>query len=108
LPTSFTKNQGERINYGISFTYLINHWNAASLTAGGFSQGPFSINGLKSDNSNEYGWSFTASYTYFPYTFFRITPSFKWYIPENNFGKNSTGSLLFNINFVYYIENETE
>lgn len=105
IPSTFTKSQGDRFNYGISFTYLIDHWNAASLSAGGFSQGPYKIDDSESTNSNEYGWSFTASYTYFPVTFFRITPSFKWYIPKSSFGKNTTGSLLFILNFVYYLEN---
>lgn len=106
LSSTFSKQAGERFNYGLSFNYLIDHWNAASLSVGGYSQGAYKVNEIPGDNSNEYVYNFTASFTHYPVSVLRITPSFKWYFPAKNIGKNATGSLLFIVNLVYYIENE--
>jgi len=105
LMTPYTKKPGERINYGISVNYLINNSNSASFSAGGFTQGLYAVNGTEGINSNERALNFTVSYSYYPKTFTRITPSVKYFIPSDDFGKNAPGSLTFVLNLVYYIEN---
>ena len=108
VQTSYTKGLGDRFNYGLSLKYLINHWSAVSLSAGGYSQGAYRINDIAGENSNEFVTNFTVSYTYYPLSIFRITPSIKWFIPAPNIGKNSTGSYLFTLNCVYYLENNDD
>jgi hypothetical protein len=108
VTNSFTKKLGDKFNYGLSFNYLINDWNAVSLSAGGFLQSAYKIDGTEGHNSDEHVLNFTTSYTYYPNLNIRITPSFKWYIPTNNIGKNTTGSYLFALNLVYYIENNDD
>ncbi|MCX6165905.1 MAG: hypothetical protein NTU73_13755 [Ignavibacteriae bacterium] len=105
-PLQVTQNKklGDRFNYGLSFIYLINSWHAASASIGGFRQGAYKIDDIKGDNSDESSFTFSASYSYYPVSFVRITPTFKWFIPQNNFGKNATGSYTYIINFVYYLE----
>jgi len=105
VPTaSFSKQLGEKLNYGLSFNYLINYWNAASFSVGGFTQGAYKINDVKGIDSDERSIFLTGSYTYYPVPDIRITPSFKWNIPYDNLGKNALTSLSLVLNAVYYIE----
>jgi hypothetical protein len=104
LQISQYKKLGDRFNYGLSFIYLINPIHAASVSVGGFRQGAYKIDGVEGSNSDESSFTFSASYTYYPTSFVRITPTFKWFLPQNDFGKNATGSYTYVINFVYYIE----
>ncbi len=101
----YERKQGDRFNAVISANYFINFYNSVSLSFAGFFQNGYSINDAKVDNTNESTINFTASYTYYPKTYLRITPLFKWNIPSNGFGTNTAGSTLFGINLVYYIEN---
>lgn len=105
LQESINKKLGDRIIYGLSFIYLINDFHAASASIGGFRQGTYKINDIAGDNSDESSFNFSASYTYYPVSFIRITPTIKWFIPRNDYGKNTTGSYTYVINFVYYFEN---
>jgi hypothetical protein len=104
LQVSQNKKLGDRFNYGLSFIYLINTMHAASASIGGFRQGAYKINDLEGSNSDESSLNFSASYTYYPTSFVRITPTFKWFLPQNDFGKNATGSFTYILNLVYYIE----
>jgi hypothetical protein len=104
IEVSLNKKLGDRFNYGFSFIYLINTWHAASASIGGFRQGAYKINDEKGSNSDESSLNFSASYTYYPASFVRITPTFKWFLPQTDFGKNTTGSYTYILNFVYYIE----
>lgn len=99
------KKMGDKLFYGLSFIYLINSQHAASVSVGGFRQFASRINDISIGNSDESSFNFSASYTYYPVSFVRITPTFKWFIPKNDFGKNTTGSYAYVINFVYYLEN---
>lgn len=101
----YDRKQGDRFNAAISANYFINFYNSVSLSVSGFIQNNYSINDVKVDNTNESTVNFTASYTYYPKTYLRITPLIKWNIPSNGFGTNTAGSMLFGINLVYYIEN---
>jgi len=101
----YERRQGDRFNFVLSGNYFINFYNSISLAVSGFLQNGYSINDVKVENTNESVVNFTASYTYYPKTYLRITPLFKWNIPSNGFGSNTAGSLLFGINLVYYIEN---
>lgn len=103
---SYERKLGDRFNLALSANYLINYYNSVSLAMGGFYQGNYSINGNPLDNSNEYAFSFFASYTYYPETYIRISPLAKWNIPTSGIGKNAAGSLMLGINLVYYLENE--
>jgi hypothetical protein len=105
VETSFTKKLGDRFNYGLSLIYLFNDWNAFSLSAGGFLQGKYKIDGTEGENSDEHVVNFAASYTFYPNFNIRITPTFKWFLPNKDMGKNATGSYLFILNLVYYLEN---
>lgn len=96
--------QGERFNYGLSLIYLPNFWNAASVSFSGFSQSSFKLNGETWGNTNQNGMSFSASYSYYPNLDLRITPSVKWILPSDKFGTNTTGSVTYVLNFVYYLE----
>jgi len=102
--SSQTSQQGERFNYGLSLIYLLNYWNAASVSFGGFSQGSYKLDGDVWDGTNQNAMSFSASYSYYPNLDFRITPSLKWILPSDNFGTNTTGSMTYVLNVVYYIE----
>ncbi len=108
VTNTFTKKLGDRFNYGLSLIYLLNEKNAFALSAGGFLQGSYTIDGIKGYNSDEYVLNFITSYTFYPNLNIRITPAFKWYIPANNIGKNSTGSFLITLNLVYYLENNDD
>ena len=101
----YERKQGDRFNFAISGNYFINFYNSVSLAVSGFLQNGYSINDVKVENTNESIVNFVLSYTYYPKTYFRITPLFKWNIPSNGFGSNTTGSLLFGLSLVYYIEN---
>jgi hypothetical protein len=46
--------------------------------------------------------NFVLGYTYYPIVPLRITPSVKWTIPGDNFGKNASASTTFNLNVTYY------
>ena len=95
---------GDRFNYALSLNYLVNVRHALSVSFSGFRQGAYTINELEGSNSNEHGISFMGSYTYYPMPVFRVTPSFKWFLPNDNFAKNTTGSYLLAVNLVYYLE----
>jgi len=102
--TSFSKKPGDKINYGLSFIYLINDLHATSLAVGGFKQGKYEIDGTEGPDTDESSLYMSASYTYYPLQNIRITPAFKWIFPKDNLGKNAPGAYSYNINFVYYIE----
>lgn len=104
LNSPVSKKLGDRLNYGLSFIYLINDIHAASLAVSGFRQGRYSIDGIYGDNSDESSMNLSASYTYYPMPNIRITPTLKWFVPQNNFGKNAPGATAYTLNFVYYIE----
>lgn len=99
----FTKRPGDKINYSMTANYIFGSEHAVSLTAAGFSQGSYLLNNSAINDSEERNISFAAAYTYYPHIQFRVTPSVKWSIPSDNFGRNATGSTTFNINFTYYI-----
>lgn len=99
-----TKKLGDRVNFGFSLIYLINDIHAASVSVGGFRQGNYEINGIKGGDSDEGSLNFSGSYTYYPIPNLRITPTFKWFMPKDNFGKNAPGSTVYTVNFVYYID----
>jgi len=99
----FTKQPGDKINYSMTANYIFGSEHALALTASGFSQGSYMLDGKSATNSEERNISFLVAYTYYPHIQFRVTPSIKWSIPTDNFGRNATGSTTFNINFTYYI-----
>ncbi len=101
----YERKQGDRFNAALSANYFINFYNSVSLSAACFFQNGYSINESKIENTNESTVNFTLSYTYYPKTYLRVTPLVKWNIPSNGFGTNTTGSMLFGINLIYYIEN---
>lgn len=101
----YERKQGERFNYSVTANYLINFYNSVALSLGGFYQSNYSINGTGIDNTDENSYSMVASYTYYPKTYIRISPLIKWNIPSKGWGKNATGSILYGLNLVYYIEN---
>lgn len=102
---SYKRQQGDRFNYSVTANYLINFYNSVSLSLGGFYQTDYSINGGSINNTDENSFSFIASYTWYPKTYIRVSPLIKCNIPSSGFGKNATGSTLFGLNIVYYIEN---
>ncbi|MFZ4592248.1 MAG: transporter [Ignavibacteria bacterium] len=102
---SYERKQGDRFNYSVTANYLINFYNSVSFSLGGFYQSDYSINGSSIGNSDESSFSMVASYTWYPKTYIRISPLVKWNIPSSGYGKNATGSTLFGINLVYYLEN---
>ncbi len=104
LSTPFTKNPGDKFNYSVSLNYIFNNWHALTFTASGFSQTSYYVNNEIGADSDERNLSFIAAYTFYPSVPFRITPSLKWTIPNDNMGKNATGSTTFTINFTYYFE----
>jgi hypothetical protein len=105
LGQSYTRQQGDRLNYAITVNYLLNYWHSASFSFGGFTMNNYKLNGSEQDNTNENAINFVLSYTYYPSEVIRISPLFKWNIFSSNMGKNATGSYLLGINVVYYIEN---
>jgi hypothetical protein len=98
-----TKQAGDKFNYSLTANYIFGSEHAISLTASGFSQGSYIIDDKASINSDERAVNFVFAYTYYPHVQLRITPSVKWTIPGDNFGRNAPGSTNFNINFTYYI-----
>ena len=102
--TSFVKQQGDKYNYSVMFNYIFSSWHAVSLSATGYSQNPYSINSIKTIDSDENNLNFTMMYTYYPTLRIRITPQIKWNIPVNSIGKNSPGSTTFGVNLTYYFE----
>lgn len=99
----FRKQPGEKFNYSLTANYIINSRHAASLTASGFYQNSFSINGTKTEKTGERSTNLTASYTFYPSIPFRITSSVKFALPGNDLGVNAQSSTTYNINFTYYI-----
>lgn len=99
----YRKQAGERFNYSFTANYIFSLKHSFSISASGFLQGNYKLNGKKIENSNERNTNFILSYTYYPSEPFRITSSVKLGLPENNFGVNAKGSTAFNINFTYYI-----
>ncbi len=99
----YRKQAGEKFNYALTANYIFSSWHSVSLTAAGFFQGKYILNGESIENSGERSTNFTLAYTYYPIVPFRITSSVKLGLPENNFGVNAQGSTAFNINFTYYI-----
>ena len=91
-PASFTKQAGDKFNYSMTANYIFGSEHAVSLTASGFSQSSFILNENVTDNSGERAMNFILAYTYYPHVQFRITPSIKWTLPSDNFGRNSAGS----------------
>ena len=98
----YTKDPGDKFNYSLSFNYIFNNWHAVSLSTSGFSQTAYHINSTIGQNSNEHNLNFIFAYTYYPIVPLRITPSVKWTIPGDNFGKNASASTTFNLNVTYY------
>ncbi len=101
----FIKQPGEKFNYALTANYIFNSWHAVSLTASGFLQNNYKINGAEGLNSNERSTNLILAYTYYPSIPFRITTSVKLGLPGNDFGVNAQGSTAFNISFTYYISN---
>lgn len=99
----YRKQAGEKFNYSLTANYIFSSWHSVSLTASGFLQGNYKLNGQSIENSNERSTNFSLAYTYYPSVPFRITSSIKLGLPENDFGVNAQGSTAFNINFTYYI-----
>ena len=99
----YRKQAGEKLNYAVTLNYIINSRHAVSLSAGGFSQGSYKLNGASVGNTNERSTSFTAAYTFYPSIPFRITSSIKTGLPGKDMGKNAPGSTAYNINFTYYL-----
>lgn len=99
----YRKQPGEKFNYSLTANYIINSRHAASLTASGFYQNSFSVNGRKKDNTGVRSTNLTASYTFYPSIPFRITSSVKFALPGNDLGVNAQSSTTYNINFTYYI-----
>jgi hypothetical protein len=99
----YIKQPGEKFNYSLTANYIFNSWHAVSLTASGFMQNNYKINGAEGLNSNERSTNLILAYTYYPSVPFRITTSVKMGLPGNNFGINAQGSTAFNINFTYYL-----
>ena len=99
----YIKQPGEKFNYSITANYIFNSWHAVSLTASGFFQGNYKINGTEGINSNERSTNLVLAYTYYPSIPVRITTSVKMGLPGNDFGVNAQGSTAFNISLTYYI-----
>lgn len=102
LASDYKKQPGDKFNYSISLNYIFNSWHAVSLTASGFTQNNYRVNGTQGIDSEERTAGLVLAYTYYPSIPFRITSSFKLGIPTDNLGKNAQGSNTFNINFTYY------
>jgi hypothetical protein len=83
--------------------YIFGSEHAVSFTASGFSQNAYLLNSAAVNNSDEHTVNFVLAYTYYPHVQFRITPSVKWTLPSDNFGRNAASSTTFNINLTYYI-----
>lgn len=99
----YIKQPGEKFNYSLTANYIFNSWHAVSLTASGFFQGNYKINGAEGLNSNERSTNLVLAYTYYPSIPVRITTSVKLGLPGNDFGVNAQGSTAFNISLTYYI-----
>ena len=99
----YIKQPGEKFNYSLTANYIFNSWHAVSLTASGFFQGNYKINGTEGINSNERSTNLVLAYTYYPSIPVRITTSVKMGLPGNDFGVNAQGSTAFNIILTYYI-----
>ena len=100
---SFTRQAGDKFNFSMTANYIFGSEHAVSLTTSGFTQNSYRLNDIITHNSDERSINFILAYTYYPDVQFRITPSIKWTVPSDNFGRNATGSTTFNINFTYYI-----
>ncbi len=103
LGSDFRKQPGEKFNYALTANYIFNSWHAVSLTATGFLQSNYKINGIESANSNERSTNLVLAYTYYPSVPFRITTSVKMGLPGDNIGMNAQGSTAYNISFTYYL-----
>lgn len=101
--TQFKQKPGDKFNYSLTLNYIFGSESAVSLTASGFLQSAYSLNGQSISNSDERVTNLTLAYTYYPHIQLRITPTVKFSLPGDNFGKNATGSLMLGINFAYYI-----
>ncbi len=99
----YRKQAGEKFNYSLTANYIINSFHSVSLTASGFFQNNYKLNGSEIDNSNERSSALVLAYTYYPWVPFRITTSVKTGLPGDDMGMNAPGSTTFNINFTYYI-----
>ncbi len=99
----YIKQPGEKFNYSLTANYIFNSWHAVSLTASGFFQDNYKINGAEGLNSNERSTNLVLAYTYYPSIPVRITTSVKLGLPGNDFGVNAQGSTAFNISLTYYI-----
>ncbi|MCC6866761.1 MAG: transporter [Ignavibacteria bacterium] len=99
----YRKQPGEKFNYALTANYIINSRHAVSLSAAGFFQGKYTLNGSTINNTAERNTNFILAYTFYPSIPFRITSSLKLGMPQDNFGVNAQGSTSFNINFTYYI-----
>jgi hypothetical protein len=102
-PAFDSKQAGDKFNYSLTANYIFGSEHAVSLTASGFSQGSYILDEQVASNSDERVVNFAFAYTYYPHVQFRVTPSVKWTLPTDNFGRNAPGSTTFNINFTYYI-----
>jgi len=99
----YRKKAGEKFNYSLTANYIINSFHSVSLTASGFFQNNYKLNGSEIDNSNERSSAIVLAYTYYPWVPFRITTSVKTGLPGDDMGMNAPGSTTYNINFTYYI-----
>lgn len=102
VSSEYTKKTGDKFIYSMSLFYMLNNWHALTLSAAGFAQNDYEINGAKVSNSDEKSLNFILSYTYYTSVPFRITTSVKMGIPSDNLGRNVQGSTSFNLFFTYY------
>lgn len=99
----YSKQPGEKFLYSVTANYIFNSWHAVSLTASGFFQDSYKINGTEGKDSKEKSTNLNLAYTFYPSVPFRVTSSVKMGVPGNNYGMNALATTTFNINFTYYI-----
>ena len=103
ISNSFTKKLGDKYNFSITTNYMFSEEHNVTFAFGGFLQSNLSIDGTVNENTSEKLLNFSLSYSYYPTEKLRFSPAFKWNIFSDNFGKNTSGSLIFTLNAIYYI-----
>jgi hypothetical protein len=104
LTTPFTRQIGDRFNFATSLNYILNLKNSFAIYLSGFLQNSLKVEETKINNSDEALLNFAFAYSYYPTTYLRFNSILKWNLPVSNIGKNSSGSLTFTLNLIYYIE----
>jgi hypothetical protein len=106
-PNLFKQQLGDKFNYSITLNYIFGSEHAVALTISGFLQNSYTQNGQKVDNTNEKTMKIGLAYSYYPTLKIRITPTIKYSIAGDNFGKNATGSFNAGVSITYYIPDYT-